>query len=178
MMEVVHKETTPPMRFSHRMMFCLLSNLVAVGVAALLGAGLPAAKLLHQWYPGVLVSFVAILTVLMSVALRRGRKTSLWTIPTSAALSYPAAALAYVSYFGLFEPERFANTFGRFGYATSPFVSTKTLDLVVVILFVMPTISFAWLFGIISGAAFHLLWQAAPVLKPAKRESSRPERRA
>lgn len=108
-MEVVYKEAIPPMRLSHRIMFCLLSNLVAVAVAALFGAGLPAAKLLHEWYPGVLVSFLAILTVLMSVTLRRGRETSLWTIPTSAALSYPAAALAYISYFALFEPERWGN---------------------------------------------------------------------
>lgn len=42
---------------------------------------------------------------------------------------------------------------------TGPFVSTQTIDLVVVILFVMPTISFAWFFGIISGAAFHLFSQ-------------------
>lgn len=166
----VMEVATPPMRFSHRIMFCLLSNLVAVAVAALFGAGLPAPKLLHQWYPGVLVSFVAILTVLMSVTFRRGRETSLWTVPTSAALSYPAAALAYVSYFSLFEPERFANTFGRLESATGPFVSTKALDLVVVILFVMPTISFSWLFGITSGAAFCLFSQAARLLKQAKRE--------
>lgn len=144
------------MRFSHRIMLCLLSNLVAVAVAALFGAGRPAAKLLHEWYAGVLVSFVIILSILMSITLRRRNETSLWTIPISAALSYPAAALAYVSYFALFEPERFANTFSQLESAMGPFVSTQTLDLVVVILFVMPTILFAWLFGIISGAAFYL----------------------
>lgn len=168
-MEVVYNETTPPMRFSHRIMFCLLSNLVAVAVAALFGAGLPAPKLLHQWYPGVLVSFVAILTVLMSVTLRRGRETSLRTIPTSAALSYPAAALAYVHILRYSSPSALPMLLTGLNLRQAHSFRRRRL-ICCVILFVIPTISFAWLFGIISGASFHLFSQAARLLKQAKRE--------
>ena len=76
-----------------------------------------------------------------------------WMIPVSAALAYPAAMLAYVIYFGAFEPQRLANSIGHSQTAS-----------VLIVLFLGATASFAWLFGAIAGAVFFLMertWQAA-----------------
>jgi len=101
------------MHTKHRIMLCLLSTIIAFAGVALTGAGNPAAKLLHQWYYGVLAIFLAVFTALMVLVLRGNRERSLWAIPLSAALSYPAATFAYMAYFVSFEPQRLLNTLNQ-----------------------------------------------------------------
>ena len=130
-----------------RAILCLLSVLLAYGLAAVSGAWVPAAKLLHQSSLGVLVAFLLVFMISMFLTLRRGLVKSVSAIPISAALAYPAATLAYTGYFMAFEPQRILNSLAR-----SPLT-----DVIMALLFVGPTGSFAWLFGGMAGAAFFLL---------------------
>jgi len=145
------------MGIKRRIILCVSSSLIALSGAGLLGVGQSAAKLLHVWYGGVLVPFVIFFTILMGIVLRSNLEKSLWAIPVSAALSYPAASLAYLTYFVSFEPQRFFNTLNQLQLTTSTFAPLQLLDAIVVILFVVPTASLAWLFGIFAGATFLLL---------------------
>jgi hypothetical protein len=111
------------------------------------GAWEPAEKLLHRWAQGVLISFLPIFLVLMILTLRVKRFRSVWAIPICAAIGYPAAALAYILYFSAFEPQRIINSFGQSGLANTAFM----------LLLVIPTGSFVWLFGAAAGLAFFLL---------------------
>jgi hypothetical protein len=83
----------------------------------------------------------------MFLTLRGKLAKSLWAIPVSAALGYPAATIAYLVYFLVFEPQRTLNTLTH----------GQLLDVVVMLLILGPTISFAWLFGAVAGATFFLL---------------------
>ena len=143
-----------------RFTFCLLSSLVACGGATLIGAGHPSAKLLHEWYAGVLTLFLIFFVLLMSAALRDGLERSFWAIPVSAALCYPAAALAYIVYFSSFEPQRFVNTVNQVQSSTD--ASVRLFDIILLIFLIGPTISLAWLFGILAGVAFLLIGRLAP----------------
>jgi hypothetical protein len=96
-----------------RVMLCLVSAIIVFSGLALTGASHPAAKLLHEWLCGVVLIFLGAFTALMAIVLRGRLENSLWAIPASAALSYPAATFAYVTYFLLFEPQRFLNTVGQ-----------------------------------------------------------------
>src|SRR4051794_26737153 len=86
---------------TRRAMLCLLSVLLASAGVFISGAWEPAAKLLHRWSQGVLVAFLLIFAVLMFLALRGRLTRSIWVIPVSAALAYPAATLAYIVYFSV-----------------------------------------------------------------------------
>jgi hypothetical protein len=83
----------------------------------------------------------------MIVTLRVKLSRPIWAIAICAALGYPAASLAYIIYFSAFEPQRIVNNFGQSEPATAIFM----------LLLVMPTGSFSWLFGAIAGLAFFLL---------------------
>lgn len=131
----------------HRAVLCSFSVLLAYGVAVMCGAWAPAAKLLHRWSLGVLVAFLLVFAIFMFLALRRGLAKSVWAIPISAALAYPAATLAYIVYFTAFQPQRILNSLARSSFA----------DDAMVLVFVGPTGSFAWLFGAVAGAVFLLL---------------------
>jgi peptidoglycan/LPS O-acetylase OafA/YrhL len=131
----------------HRSIVCMLSVILAYGGVAVSGAWEPATKLLHRWSLGVLVAFLLIFLALMFLTLRGKLAKSLWAIPVSAALGYPAATIAYLVYFLVFEPQRTLNTLTH----------GQLLDVVVMLLILGPTISFAWLFGAVEGAAFFLL---------------------
>jgi hypothetical protein len=111
------------------------------------GAWEPAEKLLHRWAQGVLLCFLLIFPVLMILTLRVRRFRSIWAIPICAALGYPAATLAYILYFSAFEPQRIVNSLGQSGFANATLM----------LLLVIPTGSFAWLFGAVAGLAFFLL---------------------
>jgi hypothetical protein len=134
----------------HRPMLCLLSVFFACVVTGISGAYGPAAKLLHQWYVGVAAIFVLIFAALMVFALRGRLNNSYWIVPASAALSYPAASAAYVIYFSIFEPQRLLNGISRI----------DVLEAIAVVFLIVPTVSFAWLFGVSAGAAFILLQRA------------------
>jgi hypothetical protein len=139
----------------HRAILCLVSVLIAFGVVAISSAWEPAGRLLHRWSYGVLIAFLLIFAVSMFLTLRGRVANSPWMIPVSAALAYPAAMLAYVIYFGAFEPQRLANSIG--GGQTAG---------VLLALLLGTTASFAWLFGAIAGGVFLLMertWRAARV---------------
>jgi peptidoglycan/LPS O-acetylase OafA/YrhL len=125
----------------------MLSVILAYGGVAISGAWEPTAKLFHRWSLGVLVAFLLIFLALMFLTLRGRLAKSLWAIPISAALGYPAATLAYIVYFSAFEPQRTLNSLTH----------SQLLDVIVVLLFLGPTSSFAWLFGAVAGAVFFLL---------------------
>jgi hypothetical protein len=137
---------------THRGILCLVSVLIAFGVVAISGAWEPAGRLLHRWSYGVLVAFLLIFAVSMFLTLRGRLANSPWMIAVSAALAYPASVLAYLIYFGIFEPQRLANSIGH-GRTSS----------VLLALFLGATASFAWFFGAIAGAVFFVMertWQA------------------
>jgi hypothetical protein len=98
---------------THRGILCSVGVLIAFGVVAISGAWEPAGRLLHRWSYGVLVAFLMIFAASMFLTLRGRLANSLWMIPVSAALAYPAAMLAYVIYFGAFEPQRLVNSIGH-----------------------------------------------------------------
>jgi hypothetical protein len=145
------------MAISRRFIISILSILVAHGAMALIDAGHSAAKLLHEWYVGVLALFLISLVILMTAVLRGHLEKSLWAIPVSALLCYPAAAFAYVTYFSLFEPQRFFNSMTQVESSTGTFAFVHLLDMILLIVFWGPTVSLAWLFGILAGAAFLLI---------------------
>jgi hypothetical protein len=128
-----------------------LSVVIAYAGLTISGAWEPAAKLLHRWSHGVLIAFLLIFAVSMFLTLRGRLVNSFWMIPISAALGYPAATLAYVVYFAAFDPQRLLNSLG-YG---------QTSDVLILLLFLGPTVSFAWLFGAIAGVVFFLLERAA-----------------
>jgi hypothetical protein len=131
----------------------LVSVLIAFGVVAISSAWEPAGRLLHRWSYGVLVAFLLIFAASMFLSLRGRLANSPWMIPVSAALGYPAAMLAYVIYFGAFEPQRLANSIGR----------GQTAGVLLALFLLGTTASFAWLFGAIAGVVFFLMertWQA------------------
>jgi CDP-diglyceride synthetase len=130
-----------------RVLLCLLSTLIACGGMVLSGLWEPAEKLLHRWANGVLICFLLIFLASMIVTLRVKLSRPIWVVPICAALGYPAASLAYIIYFSTFEPQRIVNSFGQGEPMTAIFM----------LLLVMPTGSFAWLFGAIAGLAFFLL---------------------
>ena len=111
------------------------------------GAWEPAEKLLHRWAQGALISFLAIFLVLMILTLRVRRVRSVWAVPICAALGYPAATLAYILYFSIFEPQRIVNSVGQSGLANAALM----------LLLVIPTGSFVWLFGAVAGFSFFVL---------------------
>jgi cobalamin synthase len=145
----------------HRFILCLLSSIVACGGATLIGAGHPAEKLLHEWYTGVLALFLIFFVILMSAALRGGLERSFWAIPISATLCYPAAAFAYIVYFSSFEPQRFANAVNQVQSSTDTSAVVRLFDIILLIFFIGPTISLAWLFGVLAGIAFLLIGRLA-----------------
>jgi hypothetical protein len=149
------------MPVSHRFIVCSLSIVAAYGAAALIGVGHPAAKLLHEWYPGVLGLFLIFLAILMSVVLRGGLEKSFWAIPLSSALCYPAATLAYIAYFSSFEPQRFANVITQVQPSTGTALG-HFFDIVLLIVLFGPTVSLAWLFGLLAGVAFLLIARLEP----------------
>jgi hypothetical protein len=88
---------------------------------------------------------------------RGGLERSFWAIPISAALCYPAAALAYIVYFSSFEPQRFVNAVNQVQSSTNTSAIVRLFDIILLIFFIGPTISLAWLFGILAGIAFLLI---------------------
>jgi hypothetical protein len=131
----------------HRVIFCLISVFVAYIGVVISSAWEPAARLLHRWSYGVLAAFLVIFAVSMFLTLRGKLVNSPWMIPICAALGYPTGMLAYVIYFGAFEPQRLANSLGH-GQETGTLVA---------LFFLGATGSFVWLFGAIAGAVFFLL---------------------
>jgi hypothetical protein len=103
--------------------------------------------LLHRWSLGVLAVFLLIFVLSMFLTLTGRLAKSLWAVPISAALGFPAATFAYIAYFSAFEPQRTLNSLAH----------SQLLDVIVVLLLLFPTSSFAWLFGAIAGTIFFLL---------------------
>lgn len=130
-----------------RAILCVLSAILAYGAIAISGGWEPAEKLLHRWSLGVLITFLLIFTLSMFLMLRGRLAKSLWAIPICTLLGYPAATLAYVFYFSAFEPQRTLNSL----------IQGRLVDTIVVLLFLGPTISFAWLFGAVAGGVYLLL---------------------
>lgn len=145
----------------HRFTLCLLSSLVAFVGATLIGAGHPAEKLLHEWYAGVLTLFLIFFVILMSAALRGSLERSFWAIPISAALCYPAAAFAYIVYFSSLEPQRFVNAVNQLQWSTGTSAVVRLFDIIILIFFIGPTVSLAWLFGVLVGGVFLLIRRLA-----------------
>lgn len=134
-------------------MLCLLSVLLASTAVFTSGAWEPAARMLHQWSVGVLMIFLLIFAVSMFLALRGRLARSPWTIPVSAVLACPAATLAYLVYFSMFEPQRIMKSLAHSG----------VFDAIVILVFLVPSSSFAWLFGAVAGAAFYFLGRALQI---------------
>jgi hypothetical protein len=149
------------MHKKYRPILCLFAVILAYGISALIGAGHPAEKLLHRWYGGILAIFLVSSWALMLITLRGPLEKSLWSIPVSAALSYPAAVFAYVAYFMSFEPQRFLSTLNHIQPEAGTFAGKRLFDILLLVLVVGPTVSLTWLFGAIAGVAFfssgHLL---------------------
>ena len=125
-----------------RALICLLSVGLGCGTFWLLGLHRHVEKLLGQhWYNGVTWTFVPIFTALILLALRGRFVKARWLLPICIALGYVAAIVAYLFYFGIWEPERTFNSLKHF--AILP-------DLTVLLLFI-PTMSLAWLLGAIVG---------------------------
>jgi hypothetical protein len=144
------------MSAKYRVILCLVSVALAYGGVAISGAGQPAEKLFHRWYAGVLTMFLVFFFISMFLTLRGRIVRSIWVIPISAALSYPAAIFAYVTYFAVFEPQRFFSSLTHIQRMPNTFGFGEVFD-VIAMLFVGPTVTFAWLFGAIAGAVFFLL---------------------
>lgn len=130
----------------HRAILCLLSILLACASMAGLGGSKPAQTVFHQWYEGLLVTFLVFFMVSMFLTLKGKLAKSVWPIPISAALSYPTASLAYVAYFAICEPRRMLSSLQH----------VEMFDFIGVALFWIPTASGVWLFGAIAGFAFFL----------------------
>jgi hypothetical protein len=81
------------------------------------------------------------LYLLMFMALRARLLRSAWVIPLCVLLSFPSASLAYLAYFGLFEPPRLLNALTQVGFFQFTFM----------LLILSPAISLVWLFGGLAG---------------------------
>jgi hypothetical protein len=81
---------------------------------------------------------------LMFMALRARLLRSAWVIPLCVLLSFPSASLAYLAYFGLFEPSRLLNALTQVGFFQFTFM----------LLILSPAISLVWLFGGLAGSLF------------------------
>jgi hypothetical protein len=134
-----------------RVMLCLLSVVIAFGGSALIGMGHPAEKLLHERYSGVLTLFLIVFTALMVTALRGSLAGSLCIIPLSAAITYPAATFAYFAYFVSFEPQRLLHTLNQIRSMENMPSNGHILDVLILLLFVGPTVTLTWLFGAMAG---------------------------
>jgi hypothetical protein len=100
----------------HRLLLCILSSLVAFGGFTVCGLSQPAARMLHKWYNGTIWIFMFFFISLMFMALRARLLRSAWVIPLCVLLSFPSASLAYLAYFGLFEPSRLLNALTQVGF--------------------------------------------------------------
>src|ERR1700675_4037333 len=102
-----------PLSEKRRAILCLLSIFLTSVLFALSDAYEPAAKQFHRWSQGLFVTFILILLIAMFATLRGRLANTSWVIMISAALSSPAATLAYLVYFAAFEPQLLLNSLGR-----------------------------------------------------------------
>jgi hypothetical protein len=133
-----------------RVVLCLLSVILAFIGVAVSGSWHQGAKLLHVWYVGVLTFFLIIFSMFLLLSLGGRLVRSAWLIPISAALSYPAFALAYLANFAIFEHQRFSNALTHLKVGDVP-------DVLLMCFVLLPTISVTWLFGAMAGLMVLLL---------------------
>jgi hypothetical protein len=131
----------------HRLLLCILSSLLAFGGFTVCGLSQPAARMLHKWYNGTIWIFMFFFISLMFMALRARLLRSAWVIPLCVLLSFPSASLAYLAYFGLFEPSRLLNALTQVGLFQFTFM----------LLILSPAISLVWLFGGLAGSLFLIM---------------------
>jgi hypothetical protein len=131
---------------NHRLLLCILSSLLAFGGFTVCGLSQPAARMLHKWYNGTIWIFMFFFISLMFMALRARLLRSAWVIPLCVLLSFPSASLAYLAYFGLFEPSRL-NALTQVGFFQFTFM----------LLILSPAISLVWLFGGLAGSLFLIM---------------------
>jgi len=100
---------------NHRVLIPLLSVTLAAGVFVLLGLHEPAARLLHRWFFGLALLFILFFALAL-ISLPQRVAGGLRIFPASIVLSYFAATAAYLTYFLMLEPERFANAIRQDGF--------------------------------------------------------------
>lgn len=125
----------------YRALICLLSVGLGCGTFWLLGLHRHIEKASGQHWYGVTWTFVSFFTALILLTLRGKFIRARWLFPICIALGYAAAMVAYLFYFGIWEPERTFNSLKHF--AILP-------DLIIFLWFI-PTVSLAWLLGAIVG---------------------------
>jgi hypothetical protein len=132
------------MAITRRLTLCVLSSLLAAGTIAGLGGWQHLEKILHRWFHGLVLVFLLVFTLLIFFTMRGRFARPFWVVPVAALLAYPAATISHLAYFAVMEPERTVNTLTKL----------STWDVIAIELFIVPTVSGAWLFGAVAGTIF------------------------